>query len=747
MRTFILLFLIVGFMLSSGYAQTPPPPNAQAPGLSVSASVGFGGFVKIGRWSPLFVTVTHRGEPTSVEIRVEFSVGMETTTTLIKRDKLAGTARKMYVLYLRPNAYTDEIRVTARAGGRTATHIVHTEVVNQREPLVVILSDSRAGQNMIVRANFRYGYMPWGSSQTQIVYADPRLLPDRWYGYHGVDLLMFSDISPRSISSDAAKTIEQWVSGGGKLAVFGGVQGTVWKGTEVEKLLPVTIGEGTRVVRLPREFVTRYGSEMRSQPTAGGGIMFQPVFNESGEIRDSVVVTESHLKKNMGIALNVGDMSPTRFYMSPRGDALVDTVGDLPLVAGRRWGRGTVGFIAFDDWHAPVKDWVGLKNLIAQMLGWDFGNPQPYNPIYYIEAEEMGYFYQPIAQAVADVPAMEVPPRKRVALLLLAYVTLLGPLHFFLSRKTRRLFAWVTFPLTIALFSGAAYRVGRSIKGQHVLVNEIALTETFADCPVAHTRSLFGVLSPDSTTYAIAAADDRTILSRPPAAWGLNSMNVSFAKRKTAPPLIPPYVMWGGGSQRQREEASATFDETDTLALKDVRIKWGTMELFRSESLDDLGKGIRARLTKDQRKNKLHGYIENGTPYDLEECLFLVGYGEVYTLARLPAHRKVTADKLEKYDWNKFRRAYPQYDYYYFYNSRNPNALKKLKPRERIMRAMSQFLAWWDNAPRFVGWVKKPVSHVAVRPRAFESRKWQLLVVRGLRVEQNTNGSIGQLVH
>jgi hypothetical protein len=707
--------------------------------LSVSASVGFGGFVKIGRWSPLFVTVTHRGEPTSVEIRVEFSVGMETTTTLIKRDKLAGTARKMYVLYLRPNAYTDEIRVTARAGGRTATQIVQTDVVNQREPFVIILSDSRVGQNILLRPSRqnRY-YTPWGSQQMQIVYADPRLLPDRWYGYHGVDLLMFSDISPRSISTDAAKTIERWVSGGGKLAVFGGVQGATWKGTWAERLLPVNIREGTRVVKLPRDFIVRYSSEVQYNPFSSDSTRtFMPKFNKGGEIQGNVVVTEAQVKDNSDTNIDETMEAPPIAYSYPpyMKNNVVERIGDLPLVARQRWGRGVVSFIAFDDWHAPIKDWIGLKNLIAQMSVWGSSYPQAY---YNIEAEEMGYLYQPIAQAVADVPAMEVPPRKKVALLLVAYVALLGPLHFFISRKTRRLFAWVTFPLTIALFSGAAYRVGRNIKGQHVLVNEIALTETIADCPVAHTRSLLGILSPDSTTYAIAAADDNTILSRPPAAWGLNSMNVSFAKRKTAPPLTPPYMMWRGGSQQQREETSATFDETDTLALKDVKIKWGAMELFRSESLDDVGKGIRARLTKDEKKKKLQGFIENGTPYDLEECFFLVRHGEVYTLAHLPTHSKVTADKLKKYDWNKFQRAYMQYYDYYYYNYRNPTALKKLKPRERIVRAMSQFIGWWDNAPRLVGWVKRPVSTVAVRPRAFENRKWQLLVVRGLRVEHKS---------
>ncbi|MCS6859989.1 MAG: hypothetical protein NZT92_06695, partial [Abditibacteriales bacterium] len=340
MRAFILLLLISGLPLSSLPAQTPPPSDAS--GLSVSASVGFGGFVKIGRWAPLFVTVTHRGEPTPVEIRVEFAVGMETASTLLKRDRLAGTARKMYVLYLRPNAYTDEIRVTVRAGGRAATQIVHTEVVNQREPFVVILSDSRVGQNLVVRAKSSPdGFAPWGSSQTQIVYADPRLLPDRWYGYHGVDLLMFSDISPRSLSTDAARTIERWVSGGGRLAVFGGVQGTVWKGTWVEKLLPVNIGSGTRVVQLPREFVTRYGSEIRSEP-AGGGIMFRPVFSKRGEIKGSVVVTESQVKERAHIeSAKVGDLLGVTQYMPVSTDEVVGKVGNLPLVAGWRWWRGT----------------------------------------------------------------------------------------------------------------------------------------------------------------------------------------------------------------------------------------------------------------------------------------------------------------------------------------------------------------------------------------------------------------------
>jgi hypothetical protein len=690
--------------------------------LSVSASVGFSNYVKIGKWAPLFVTVKYQGEPTPVEIRAEASVGMETTTTLIKRDQLGSAARKMFVLYFRPNAYTDEVRVTVRAGGHTATQIVQTEVVNQREPFVVILSDSRAGQAALVQPTGQNRFdSPYGSQQTQIVYADPRLLPDRWYGYHGVDLLTFSDISPRRISADAAKVIEQWVHWGGKITLFGGVQGPQWKGTWLERLLPVDIGERTRVVTLPRPLIARYGGYVQ-------------------ESIGSIVVTDATLKDKKALSLyrsafpqEEGVPGVYAPHVTTNGYTLLASVGNLALVAKRRIGRGSASFIAFDDWHAPVKDWIGLKNLLAGLARMEERFQQVY---YYIEAEEMGYAWYPVAQAVADVPAMEVPSRRKVALLLLSYVALVGPLHFLIGRKTRRLFVGITFPLTIALFSYAAYRFGRNIKGQHVLVNEIALTEAVADSPIAHTRSLFGILSPDSTSYTVKAADDRTMLSRPPAQWGLSSMTVSYAQGKGVPASTPPplWALRGGPSARQREEPNATLDETETLALKDVNIRWGAMELFRTEGLTNLGKGIRARLTMDTDKKKLQGFIENATPHDLEECFFVLQQGQVYHLANLPAGSKVTADKMKKYDWRKFERVHMRYyDPYAYEYRRDPKAEKKLKPRERVMRTLYPLLYMWGggNDHTLLAWVKKPASTVAVRPRAFESRKWQLLVVRG----------------
>src|SRR5205085_852445 len=65
-----------------------------------------------------------------------------------------------------------------------------------------------------------------------------------------------------------------------------------------------------------------------------------------------------------------------------------------------------------------------------------------------------------------DLPVLDLPEPLGIAIFLLVYILLIGPVNFIVLRRMRRAeLAWITIPALVLIFSVGAYLIGYQSKG------------------------------------------------------------------------------------------------------------------------------------------------------------------------------------------------------------------------------------------------------------------------------------------
>ena len=286
-------------------------------------------------------------------------------------------------------------------------------------------------------------------------------LPALAAGLQSVDVLLFSDVDTSGLSSAQRAALAQWVAAGGHLIVTGG---SAWEGTAagLVALLPLTPDASTTLPDL-------------------GAL--------AGWLRD-----ETPLAAETVVATGL---------LMPDAQVLV-AAGDLPLLARRTYGAGTVDYLAADPNSAPLRGWPGLTELWTALQttvdvqpGWNGG----FND------------WDIAASAVEILPGYNLLPNVLpLCGFLGVYIALIGPINYFiLARLNRRELAWITIPLFIILFSVLAYVLGFNLRGTEATLSRLSLVRVWPDVEQSPVDSLVGLLSPRRAQYDLAMADGGTL--------------------------------------------------------------------------------------------------------------------------------------------------------------------------------------------------------------------------------------------
>ncbi len=177
---------------------------------------------------------------------------------------------------------------------------------------------------------------------------------------------------------------------------------------------------------------------------------------------------------------------------------LVESEDSLPLITRRFEGDGVVDYLAPDPNAAPLRDWAGMGDLWftletsrGPLPGWAHGFEN------WAQAQ----------QAVSIIPGIDpLPDIVPLALFMLAYVVVVGPLNYLLlSRVDKRDWAWLTIPLSILVFSAAAWIIGSNLRGTDPILNRLAAVRAWPDEDRAAADGLIGLLSPRRAQYTLVS--------------------------------------------------------------------------------------------------------------------------------------------------------------------------------------------------------------------------------------------------
>ncbi len=456
----ITLWIVLALLIT---VALPARAMAQNPtGIAMTATALYEGTSKYGEWLPVSVTLTNNGPDMRglVELQV---TGSDNATTYAQRVELPRGSRKLVTVYTVPNNFARRLIVTFRAEDGTEP-VAETEVNVRPVPTIRYvaagISSGGSGLEALSGINFR------GEDQDDnavIVPLTLEQLPDRPEALRTLDLLVIRGVDTTSLTPRQQAALEQYVAMGGVLVLGGGTDAARVLSGLPDSLKPVNLAGESRPESLPG-LATVGNDEVRVQGPF-------PMANATPHSNTIVRYRE----------------------------------GDQPLIVEYPVGEGAVIWMALDPGLSPFDAWAGVETFWQNVIGSRaFYPPQMPPDVAPRQLQTQDLFY-----ALQNLPSLELPSLQILIPVLGVYILLVGPVNYFILRRQKRLeLAWLTIPALTLLFSIGAYGLGYGLRGNDVIVNQVALIRGIPGGESAYVRALVGVFSPSRSTYDLSINND-----------------------------------------------------------------------------------------------------------------------------------------------------------------------------------------------------------------------------------------------
>ncbi|MEW6357031.1 MAG: hypothetical protein AB1696_11940 [Planctomycetota bacterium] len=584
--------LLWGIFLACGFLHQPACHAQGDPELRLSeAKSALGGRYRPGSIIPIEVVVANKGGPVTVQL-VAHPKTPETRSAARKTAHI-GTGAFRHFLYVTVDvAGVTTFRVTMLDNrGREIDKLdVEAPDLPEEDMLIGFCGPTKP----IVAAageekeNIRI--------EASVVPIAPASAPDHWIGLSGLDALVLSDLDANTLSLAGQDAIRQWLTRGGTLVLVGGGKYQYLNHPFYREFLPVTIEDSMQV------------TEMNGlAPLCGAWKGEAPL----------VICKTSH----------------------PRGTVLA-AEGPLPLVVERRHGVGRVVFLAFDPGEPALRQWrpsvTFWRDLLSVAKTTETENPMQCDP-----SVALTSFLRRGGSRLSFL---------WVALFIVAYVVVAGPVDYFVLRRMGRLaLTWITFPVYIVAFSVAGYVLAYSAKGGDMLINKLSVMDVDPETKQGCGTTYFSLFSPKNGEYTLPIAPD-TFLNELTGTSGVGAQRMLFVTE------------------------GVTLNEDPSQW--DVRAKmniWSTKQ-FRAYWRKGNQTGLTA-LLKGGRGRVLAGELRNTTPYTISKAAILFG-DRIYYLTDKRAKTRL-GDAMEIGDRTKTlpmkklltNRAFQEHNPYYAYQN------------------------------------------------------------------------------
>jgi hypothetical protein len=567
--------------------------------------VGFGNHYKLGCWTPVAMTLSgafgDSGARGRLDLQAPDGDGVPTWFTGPTATWTAGGIELGYVRIGRPDRAL-QVRL-AQNGGETAPELLRISAnettptaVPATDEFVVEVENSIGLQEMYQSENRRE------ARRTVAAIVGPNdKLPERWYAYEGVDLLVVSGkAAAEKIASEAGglDAIEQWVRAGGTL-ILACSEGAGELFASEKTLARFKPGEFDGIVRFP---------------DAGFGAI--ETFAAGSEEPRRLDARELRVPQWKNIR-------PERIALS-YGSGRVR----LPIIVNTPYGFGQIIFVGLDLHRAPFMNWPGrdkfLEKLIHRNAASGKSNSQePRNP-----GKRLGFvdLSGQLRAALDQFDGVDVPPFWAVAVAAFGFILLLFPISYWLVTRwlMRPWLAWIILPSLVIALSVGAYGFANSAKGNQARANQVDLIDIDLPSGKARGTTWFNVFSPANDVYD----------------FRLQPKFAGMRPASSAEPASNPLLGWFGapgaglGGMSSAATIQPLFDEPYTIDPEVGTIESAPIGIWSSKSFvarwSGQGSGLLAKLTaapltRNTTELRLHGTIENELGVPLEECVVFFG--------------------------------------------------------------------------------------------------------------------------
>ena len=464
---------------------------------------------KVGQWAPVYIdvlagtddlppgvitieAVDNEGVPTRYTVPSPM-IKRKTRQTLLGFTKPGNAHAEIKIVYEMPE--WRKIETTAYNAGALDlnSHLYLTlgKRLPELQDAIIAMAKNKGNVNQIELE----GYPRYGAYEV-----DYNRLPDQWFGYQAIDLMIFPTadrgLLERLVAerdSSKLKAIAQWVRRGGRLVIS-----VHWNNAD-------TI------------------ADMLEKPAA-----WQPPVpvvppRDQRNVKDNAVKSPLNEVMTFAGAFKNFPADPARPVLlaqlgkdDAQWEVLARTKEGQPVITRMPYGMGSIVFVAFNLDEGAFTQWEGRVEFLQQLIN-RFG-PRVHTGLDAWQMRGGGRDDQDLSTQLhreQDKFDVTVVSFGWVALFILLYIVVVGPLDYILLKKVfKRLeWTWVTFPSVVILVSAVAYFTAYAIKGNDLKINKVDIididqrTELTAGQKTkkayAYGHSFFTILSPRIQNYTV----------------------------------------------------------------------------------------------------------------------------------------------------------------------------------------------------------------------------------------------------
>lgn len=452
-------------------------PLAAAPTATIGdVQLGLGGRFKLGHWSPVWIELDAGDGPLRGDLQVEVPDGDDLWSSytgggLADVDIPAGESRTV-LGYVRVGRAGGSMMVRFDSDDGPALTQVHSldefgPAITTSSQRVVVVGDS-IGMDQAQRYLRRRD----GEEVVATLIEDAAGLPDRWYGFDGVNLLvlttsrldLYEELTPAQ-----REAIVTWVELGGRVMLTVGAQGeqALADGGLLTTLAP---GEwkSTTPLRETSALEKLAESSIRLDHSTGG------------EPAQDVMFT---------------------VLSNPRGQVLLAATNNRPLIIEDVRGFGHVLFVGIDLDREPIAGWKERGRVVARVLEFALREAEPADESQRGgETTRLGFedITGQLRASLDQFTGVRVVPFSLIAGLMVIYILLIGPGDYFLLKKViRRMeLTWLTFAVTAVAFAGLAWWLAALARSDEALVNQVDVVDIDLDASLVRGTSWLRLYSP-----------------------------------------------------------------------------------------------------------------------------------------------------------------------------------------------------------------------------------------------------------
>lgn len=641
--------ILLTVVLMAGVLSAPAVAQGQ---VSLAARAGFAGLGKVGTYVPVVVALANQGASAYGDIVVRARDISGFGVEYVMPTEIAQGAKKEVCLYVPVNEMTRNIEVVFVPKGGTGGETTAKAQINTlpfNEVVVGVLANDPT--TLLHVGAVRLDSPP---RSVHVIPLDAATLPDQQLALNNFDLLVVNDFDTKKLSEAQLNAIRGWLVEGGALVIGGG---PAWRKTLAgipDEFLPVNVTGAVQVNDLP-------------PLAAAGGHPFQVV---------------------APFAVNTGTL---------REGATGATEGDRIGLAKRRYGDGQTIFFGLDLALDPIAAWRGNPVLWKDLIGSIVPQGQDAE-LQWKLSQKMQRYRGGLANALRNIPALDLPPVWILALILIGYIIIVGPVNYLvLKRRDKRDWGWVTVPALALLVIGGVYIGAFKLKGREVMTNEIAVVTLRPDLKLQKIESYVGVFSPTRNDYRISLPGNPLVTNVP----SYDGMYYD-PQQDGDQPLLVMRVVYGSRTDVQFMNMS----------------NW-SLRSFVMQRYEASAGGIAAKLHGEG--DRIVGTVTNQTGYALKDCHIITQYG-LQAIGDLPPG--ATADV------SFATAADPKNPNPAFFRLYNPSADFQAQPgkappaptRDQIRKRMILDGAFegaleangLNVGVKFIGWTEQPLSEPLV---------------------------------